>query len=74
MGMISCIAWKMDHIILGDVDGNLNFWNLKKKNCRRVQSHRGCIKKIKFAPGRGNMKIFVLYNDGADLWDAKEVG
>lgn len=72
MGMITCIAWKMDHIILGDVDGNLNFWNLKNKNCRNIPLHRGCIKKIRFAPGRGNMKIFVLYNDGADIWDAKE--
>ncbi len=28
---------------------------------------------MKFAPGRGNMKLLVQYNDGVDIWDAKEV-
>ena len=40
---------------------------------RAVATHRGWIKKIKFAPGRGNMKLLVLFNDGADIWDTKEV-
>ncbi|GIY91574.1 WD repeat-containing protein 11, partial [Caerostris extrusa] len=31
MGSVTCIAWKGDHIVLGDVDGNLNIWNLKGK-------------------------------------------
>ncbi len=35
--------------------------------------HRGWIRKLKFAPGRGNMKLLVLYNDGVDIWDAKDV-
>ena len=40
---------------------------------RAVPTHRGWIRKLKFAPGRGNMKLLVLYNDGVDIWDAKEV-
>eukprot|EP00058_Branchiostoma_floridae_P022847 XP_002608337.1 hypothetical protein BRAFLDRAFT_126223 [Branchiostoma floridae] len=72
MGAITCIAWKGDTMVLGDVDGNINIWDLKAKISRAVPTHRGWIKKLKFAPGRGNQKILVLYNDGAEVWDAKE--
>ncbi|XP_013774548.1 WD repeat-containing protein 11-like [Limulus polyphemus] len=72
MGTITCIAWKSDHIVLGDVDGNLNLWDLKNKVSRGIPTHRGWIKKIRFGPGRGNLKVLVLFNDGVDLWDIKE--
>jgi hypothetical protein len=32
---------------------------------------RGNIQQIRFAPGRGNMKILVLHNDGVAIWDIK---
>ncbi|GFY16613.1 WD repeat-containing protein 11 [Trichonephila clavipes] len=73
MGSVTCIAWKGDHIVLGDVDGNLNIWNLKGKISKGIATHRGWIKKIRFGPGKGNMKILVLYNDGVDVWDVKDV-
>lgn len=34
MGAISYIAWKKDILVLGDVDGNLNLWDLKGKVSR----------------------------------------
>lgn len=37
MGSIACIAWKGDTLVLGDVDGNLNFWDLKARLSRLVQ-------------------------------------
>ncbi|CAH1783668.1 unnamed protein product [Owenia fusiformis] len=73
MGSITCIAWKGDTMVLGDVDGNLNLWDLKARVSRAVPTHRGWIKKVKFGPGRGNNKLLVLYNDGVDIWDTKEV-
>ena len=73
MGSITCIAWKGDTMVLGDVDGNLNLWDLKARVSRPVPTHRGWVKKVKFAPGRGNQKLLVLYNDGLDIWDAKDV-
>lgn len=33
---------------------------------------RGWIKKIRFVFGRGNMKFFILYIDGFDIWDLKD--
>ena len=40
---------------------------------RAVPTHRGSIKMMKFAPGRGNMMLLVLYADGADVWDTQDV-
>ncbi|KAL8187257.1 UNVERIFIED_CONTAM: WD repeat-containing protein 11, partial [Gekko kuhli] len=73
MGSITCIAWKGDILVLGDVDGNLNFWDLKARVSRGIPTHRGWVRKIRFAPGKGNQKLIVMYNDGAEVWDTKEV-
>ncbi|XP_054839038.1 WD repeat-containing protein 11 [Eublepharis macularius] len=73
MGSITCIAWKGDTLVLGDVDGNLNFWDLKARVSRGIPTHRGWVKKIRFAPGKGNQKLIAMYNDGAEVWDTKEV-
>ncbi|KAG8540564.1 hypothetical protein GDO81_019046, partial [Engystomops pustulosus] len=72
MGSISCIAWKGDNLVLGDVDGNLNFWDLKARVSRGIPTRRNGVWKIRFAPGKGNQKLIVLYNDGAEVWDTKE--
>ncbi|XP_029466396.1 WD repeat-containing protein 11 isoform X4 [Rhinatrema bivittatum] len=73
MGSITCIAWKGDILVLGDVDGNLNFWDLKARVSRGIPTHRSWIRKIRFAPGKGNQKLITMYNDGAEVWDTKEV-
>ena len=36
-------------------------------------SNRGCVKRMKFAPGKGNMKLMVVFADGIDIWEAHEV-
>ncbi|XP_003963749.1 WD repeat-containing protein 11 [Takifugu rubripes] len=73
MGSITCIAWKGDTLVLGDIDGNLNFWDLKARLSRGIPTHRGWVKKIRFAPGKGNQKLLVMYADGAEVWDTKDV-
>ena len=32
--------------------------------CRTISTYRSTVKKIKFAPGKGNLMIFVLYANG----------
>lgn len=44
MGSITCIAWKGDTLVLGDVDGNLNFWDLKA----RLSRYRYVLKTLLF--------------------------
>ncbi|XP_056005072.1 WD repeat-containing protein 11-like [Ostrea edulis] len=72
MGTITWIAWKGDFILFGDGEGQLSVWDLKSKTQRTMATRRGWIKKIRFAPGRGNMKFFIQYNDGFDVWDLKD--
>ena len=31
MSQITCLAWKGDTLVLADVDGNLNVWDLKAR-------------------------------------------
>ncbi|XP_074856629.1 WD repeat-containing protein 11 isoform X1 [Carettochelys insculpta] len=73
MGSITCIAWKGDTLVLGDIDGNLNFWDLKGRVSRGIPTHRSWVRKIRFAPGKGNQKVITMYNDGAEVWDVKEL-
>ncbi|XP_029788560.1 WD repeat-containing protein 11 isoform X3 [Suricata suricatta] len=73
MGSITCIAWKGDTLVLGDVDGNVNFWDLKGRVSRGIPTHRSWVRKIRFAPGKGNQKLIAMYSDGAEVWDTKEV-
>ncbi|XP_064464638.1 WD repeat-containing protein 11-like [Ornithodoros turicata] len=72
MASITSIAWKGDHIVLGDADGNLTLWDLKGKMLKTIPTQRGWIKRTKFGPGKGNMKILVLFADSLDVWDVKD--
>ncbi|XP_047128065.1 WD repeat-containing protein 11 isoform X1 [Hydra vulgaris] len=72
MSAISSIVWKCGMLVLGDVDGNINLWDIKAKISKVYPTHRGPIRRMKFAPGKGNMKLIVLFNDGVQIWDAKE--
>ncbi|KAK3585480.1 hypothetical protein CHS0354_003328 [Potamilus streckersoni] len=69
LGTITWLSWKNDYLVFGDGDGQLCLWDLRLKTSRTTSTHRGWIKKIRFAPGRGNFKFSVLYNDGVDVWE-----
>lgn len=38
--------------------------------CRTVETPRAAVKKLRFAPGKGNTKLIVLYNSRLDIRDA----
>ena len=71
-GSITCIAWKSDHIVRGDADGNLNVWDVRTRTSRNIATHRGAVRKVRFAPGKGNFKLLVLSADAVAIWDVKE--
>merc|ERR1711862_1011419 len=39
-----------------------------------IQTKRGAVKKIRFAPGKGNTKLLVLSHDAVSIWDVKSAG
>lgn len=69
----TAIAWKSDHVVLGQNDGSMSVWDLEQKESRTMCTMRGAIKKMRFAPGRGNMKILLLFENGADIWDVRRL-
>lgn len=73
MSTITSIAWKSHEIVLSDADGNLTVWDLKTRISRHIATHRGWVRKVRFAPGRDNMKLLVLFADGIDVWDVRDV-
>ncbi|XP_063221643.1 WD repeat-containing protein 11-like [Bacillus rossius redtenbacheri] len=72
VGTVTCIAFKNDQIVQGDVDGMLNIWDLKARTSKNIHTGRGWIKKMRFAPGKGNLKMLILYSDGVDVVDLKK--
>eukprot|EP00092_Neocalanus_flemingeri_P029430 GFUD01031956.1.p1 GENE.GFUD01031956.1~~GFUD01031956.1.p1 ORF type:complete len:979 (+),score=386.47 GFUD01031956.1:514-3450(+) len=73
LGTITCICWKSDMIVRGDTEGNVNIWNMKTRQSKNIHTGRGKVKRICFSPGKNNMKILVLYEDGVQIWDVKEL-
>ena len=67
---ITCTAWKSDKLVLGDLDGNLSLWDITTKKSESTSSQRGTVKRVAFAPGRGNMKLLVLFIDAVEVWEA----
>lgn len=69
---ITSISWKHDYIFMGDTDGVVSLWNLKSKIAKTVPTHRGWIRKVQFGPGKGNLQVGVLFEDGLEVWDADD--
>ena len=59
LGTITCIAWKSDHIVRGDADGNLNVWDVRTRTSRNIATNRGAVKKLRFAPGKVSIRLFL---------------
>lgn len=72
LSVITSLAWKNDHLAFGDMDGILCIWDLKGRISRTVSTHRSVIKKIRFGPGKANLKFFLVYNDGLDIFEIKD--
>ncbi|KAF2349114.1 WD40-repeat-containing domain [Trinorchestia longiramus] len=70
---VTSIACKSHLMVLADSDSNLSLWDLNSRSSGHVNTGRGWIRRIRFAPGRDNLKLLVIFGDGADIWDMKEV-
>ena len=62
---IISMALKNDYIVFGDEYGSLNIWELKNKISKTINTKRGAIRKIKFAPGKENLRLLIQYSTNA---------
>lgn len=68
----TCVAWKNELMAAGDADGMLFFHDNRLNHTRSIETPRAVIKKLRFAPGKGNSKLFVLYNTRLDIRDTQQ--
>lgn len=71
--MVTSLAFKANQIVLSDMDGCVYLWDLKARSSRNVNTNRGAIKYLRFAPGKTNLKFLILFNDGIDIIDLDQV-
>lgn len=57
---------------LGDAEGGVAVWEWRTRHFRILPHSRSPIRKLRFAPGKNNMKLLVLHMEGLDIWDVKD--
>ncbi|KAK9508466.1 hypothetical protein O3M35_006019 [Rhynocoris fuscipes] len=72
VSMVTSIAFKANQIVQGDSDGSLSMWDLKARSSKHVNTNRGAIRYLRFAPGKTNLKLIILYSDGLDIANLKQ--
>jgi hypothetical protein len=65
------MAWKSEWMALGDAEGGVAIWEWRTRHFRPLPHSKSPIRKLRFAPGKNNMKLLVLHMDGLDIWDVK---
>ena len=73
LASVTSICWKMDMIVRGDMEGNVNIWNMKLRQSKNIHTGRGAVKRMAFSPGKHNLKLLVLFDNGVQIWDIKEL-
>ncbi|XP_078428005.1 transducin family protein / WD-40 repeat family protein isoform X2 [Wolffia australiana] len=66
-GMISAMAYRLPHVVMGDRSGNIRWWDVKTGFSSSFNTYREGIRRIKFSPvvsgDRSRGRIAVLFND-----------
>ena len=74
----TALAWKTDLLALGNMDEGLCFWTSASAGflppvSAGIQSLiLAPLKRIRFAPGKGNLKLLVLHSSGIMVLDARD--
>lgn len=71
-GIVS-MAWKSEWMALGDAEGGVAIWEWRTRHFRPLPHSKSPIRKLRFAPGKNNMKLLVLHMEGLDIWDVKGI-
>uniref|UniRef100_A0A2P2K3Z9 WD repeat-containing protein 11 n=1 Tax=Rhizophora mucronata TaxID=61149 RepID=A0A2P2K3Z9_RHIMU len=66
-GLITAMAYRLPHVIMGDRSGNIRWWDVTTGHSSSFNTHREGIRRIKFSPivpgDRNRGRIAVLFND-----------
>eukprot|EP01133_Synstelium_polycarpum_P007218 gene7218-8382_t len=70
-GLITAFTCKRDLLVAGDSAGTLHVWSIDRaKRIHSISTHKGAIRKIRFAPSPTTFEILVLFASGDFcIWD-----
>eukprot|EP00698_Gefionella_okellyi_P024526 TRINITY_DN8678_c0_g1_i1.p1 TRINITY_DN8678_c0_g1~~TRINITY_DN8678_c0_g1_i1.p1 ORF type:complete len:1078 (-),score=210.28 TRINITY_DN8678_c0_g1_i1:854-4087(-) len=67
--VVCSMAWKNDVLVCGDTIGTMYMWNFRSRKSSTLSTHRGLVRRIRFAPGT-SPRALVLFGDGdVGVWD-----
>lgn len=65
--LVTAMAYRMPHVVMGDRSGNIRWWDVTSGLSSTFNSHRGGVRRIKFAPvvagDQTRGRVAVLFND-----------
>lgn len=66
-GLITAMAYRLPHVVMGDRSGNIRWWDVTTGHSSQFNTHREGIRRIKFSPvvpgDRSRGRIAVLFHD-----------
>ncbi|KAL8129594.1 hypothetical protein V2J09_018749 [Rumex salicifolius] len=66
-GLVTAMAYRLPHVVMGDRSGNLRWWDVTTGQSSSFNTHRDGIRRIKFSPvvvgDRSRGRIAVLFYD-----------
>ncbi|KAK6248375.1 hypothetical protein QUC31_019940 [Theobroma cacao] len=66
-GLITAMAYRLPHVVMGDRSGNIRWWDVTSGHSSSFNTHREGIRRIKFSPvvagDRSRGRIAVLFYD-----------
>ncbi|KAK3439410.1 hypothetical protein EUGRSUZ_C04259 [Eucalyptus grandis] len=66
-GLITAMAYRLPHVVMGDRSGNIRWWDINTGHSSSFNTHREGIRRIKFSPvvagDRSRGRIAVLFYD-----------
>ncbi|MCO5563310.1 hypothetical protein L7F22_016950 [Adiantum nelumboides] len=65
--LVTAMAYRTPHVVMGDRSGNIRWWDVASGLSSTFNSHRGGVRRIKFAPvvlgDQTRGRVAVLFND-----------
>ncbi|GBG86177.1 hypothetical protein CBR_g41081 [Chara braunii] len=66
--LVTAMAYRLPHVVMGDRGGNLRAWDVSTGQSSTFNTHRGGIRRIKFAPSVPSTASSSLHSSGGGEW------
>ncbi|KAK2713170.1 hypothetical protein QYM36_011758, partial [Artemia franciscana] len=71
VGKVSCVCWKNDLVVMGDVEGNVIVWDTKNGIYKRIEIQKSPVKKVMFDNEQAK-RLAILTTNNLEIWDLSQ--